>query len=563
VTERINSEGGIEIPLNENEVRNVVSQSRKWNVEAIAVSLLWSIANASHEIRIGKIIENGYPGVAYSLSHEVNPCVREYRRTSATAIDASLKPVVLKSVMELEGRLREADFKGILTHVTSSGGQTSGAEIIQRPVSICFSGPSMGPVAGKAIAADELRFGNVITIDMGGTSLDISIITEGKIPMYREGIIGGHMFGVPSVDVKTIGAGGGSIAWIDAGGFIHVGPQSAGAFPGPACYMRGGSEPTVTDANLVRGFLNPDYFVGGAMKLSSEQAEQAIFDKIAKPLNMTLHEAACLICLTCEQNMVSAIEDITVRRGIDPRDYLMVGGGAAAGLHAVPLARELGIKQIIVPKTSGVLSAFGILASDVKCHLVSSYFTNSDHFDYEGVNRVLENLENNAEAYLSRMSISPKNREIVFSVEARYAGQIWQLTLPLKTNRIKNEQTLTQVVEAFHNLHESVYFVKNLQDDVEFIEWDVEAIGKLPEIALEEQPWRDKVPSAALKGRRHAYFQEMGVTIEIPVYLGEALANGNEIEGPAVIEEPLTTVVLYPDSSAFVTKLGNYVIKIL
>ena len=563
VTERVNSEGNIEIPLDENEVREVISRLKTWNVEAIAVSLLWSIVNPAHEISIGNLIETGFRGVAYSLSHKVNPCVREYRRTSATAIDASLKPIVLNSVNALESRLTKAGFNGILTHVTSSGGQTSGEDIIRKPVSICFSGPSMGPVAGKVLAAKELDIGNVITIDMGGTSLDVSIIMNGTIPKYREGVIGGHMFGVPSVDVKTIGAGGGSIAWIDAGGLIHAGPLSAGALPGPACYMRGGSEPTVTDANLVRGFINPDYFVGGAMALSPELAEKAIFEKIARPLNLTLHEAASLICLTCEQNMVAAIEDITIRRGIDPRQYLMVGGGAAAGLHAVPLAKELGIKQIILPKAAGVLSAYGILTSDMKSLFASSYFTDSVHFDYKGVNHVLEAMENEAGVYLSKMNISPENRELVFSVEARYEGQVWQLTLPLKTGRIKNQQRLAKVINDFHDLHEAVFFVKNLQDDVEFIEWDVEAIGKLPKPTQEEHKWGGKDPSADWKDKRLAFFKEMNSAIDIPVYRGEALAYGNEIEGPALIDEPLTTIVLYPGSNAVVTELGSYVINIL
>lgn len=370
------------------------------------------------------------------------------------------------------------------------------------------------------------------------------------------------MFGVPSVDVKTIGAGGGSIAWIDAGGFIHVGPQSAEAIPGPACYMRGGEEPTVTDANLVRGFLDPDYFVGGSMKLSSKLAEEIIRDKIANPLKITMPEAATLICLTCEQNMVAAIADITVRRGVDTREYVMVAGGAAAGVHAVPTARELGVKQIIIPKAAGVMSAFGILTSDVKFLFASSFFTDSPHFDYTGANKVLDELAKKALTYLSKMKINPENREFLFTVEARYAGQVWQLTLPLRSGQIRDEQELAQVVEDFHNLHERVYSVKSPQDYVEFIEWDVEAIGKLPEFFLEEQRYGGKQSSVALKNKRSAYFKELNGFTEIPTYLGDKLTYGNEIEGPAIIEEPLTTIVLYPDSKATVSKFGSYVIEL-
>jgi N-methylhydantoinase A len=562
VTERINSEGGIEIPLDEKEVRKVISVFKKWNVKAIAVSLLWSISNPVHEKRIGQIIVEEYPEVFYSLSHEVNPCVREYRRTSATAIDASLKPIIVKSTAEIEKRLNNSGFKGTLTHVTSSGGQTSSEDIIRKPVFIVFSGPSMGPVAGRTLAAQELDSGNAITVDMGGTSFDVSIITGGEIPMFREGIIGNHMFGVPSVDVKTIGAGGGSIAWIDPGGFIHVGPQSAGAIPGPACYMRGGTEPTVTDANLVRGFLDPDYFVGGAMKLSPKLADEVISEKIAKPLGMALHEAAALICFTCEQSMIAAIEDITVRQGIDPREYVMVAGGAAAGLHAVPIAKELGISKIIIPKAAGVMSAFGILTSDVKFLFALSFFTHSLNFDYTKVNAVAGELEKKAKTYLSKMKISPERRKLHFTVEARYAGQIWQLTLPIQDSRIRIEQELAQVVEDFHNLHEKVYSVKNTEDYIEFIEWDMEAVGKLPEFKLKKHKPGTEDPSAALRQKRNAYFKESERIVETPVYLGDKLASGNEIAGPAIIQEPLTTIVLYPESKTTVSEFGSYIVDL-
>lgn len=561
VAERINSEGGVEIPLREDDVYEALRQFKAWKVEAIAVALLWSIANPDHEQKIGRIISEELPDTPFSLSHEVNPCVREYRRTSATAIDASLKPVVLKTVRELERRLSQAGFNGVLTHVTSSGGQASSRDIIEKPVHIVFSGPSMAPVAGRMIASAELGANNVITVDMGGTSFDVAIISDGLIPMYREGVIGDYMFGVPSVDVKSIGAGGGSIATIDSGGFIHVGPRSAAGVPGPACYMRGGTEPTVTDANVVRGFLDPDYFLGGAIKLSATLAEEVI-GTLAVQLKMSLPETAALVAVACEQNMAAAIQDITVRRGIDPREYVMVAGGAATGMHLVPIARELGVKQVIVPRTAAVMSAYGALTSDVKFLYAASLFTSSSRFDFERANETLQQLQHKADDYLSRMGIPPRDRQHIFTVEARYNRQVWQLTLPLRSNRVTDKDDLAILVEDFHSLHEQVYSVRNNADDVEFVEWNVQAVGKLPETRLPQQTGARKDPSAAFLRNRPAYFKETGGIAQVPVYLGENLAFGNEIEGPAIIADPLTTVALYPGSTARVTKYGSYLIQV-
>ncbi len=277
VTERVNSEGGIETPLDEEDARAAIQRLRDLGVEAIAVSLLWSIANPAHERRLGEIVAEVWPEVPVSLGHQVNPCIREYRRTSATALDASLKPIVGRSVRRLRDRLAAEGFGGTLTYVTSNGGQTSAEEIAAKPVYLCFSGPSAAPEAGRRLGAlEEVASGNLVTVDMGGTSFDVSVISDWAIPMHREGTIAGHLFGVPSVAVHTIGAGGGSIARVDAGGFVHAGPESARSVPGPACYGHGGTAATVTDANLVRGLLDPDYFAGGSMALEPERAREAI-----------------------------------------------------------------------------------------------------------------------------------------------------------------------------------------------------------------------------------------------------------------------------------------------
>ncbi len=563
VTERVNSEGGIETPLDEEDARAAIQRLRDLGVEAIAVSLLWSIANPAHERRLGEIVAEVWPEVPVSLGHQVNPCIREYRRTSATALDASLKPIVGRSVRRLRDRLAAEGFGGTLTYVTSNGGQTSAEEIAAKPVYLCFSGPSAAPEAGRRLGAlEEVASGNLVTVDMGGTSFDVSVISDWAIPMHREGTIAGHLFGVPSVAVHTIGAGGGSIARVDAGGFVHAGPESARSVPGPACYGHGGTAATVTDANLVRGLLDPDYFAGGSMALEPERAREAIARDVAEPLGIGTLEAASLVTLTCEQNMVGAIQDITIKQGIDPRDYTMVAGGAAAGLHAVAIARELGMARIIVPRMAGVLSAFGILTSDVTFNYGRAFFAASDGFDFSAVNAVLAALEGQARSYLARMGFAPGAGECRFSVEARYAGQVWQLTVPLARGRIEGQADLDGLVEGFHQLHESLYAVRGEGEAVEFTEWNARAVGRLPDVAVPEADGADRDLAGALKTRRPAYFHELGREVETPVFSGDRLPIGARIEAPAIIEEPLTTIVVHPGSSAVVTRFGNYVLSL-
>lgn len=562
VRERMNSEGGVELPLDEDHVVAVIGALKAQGVESIAVALLWSIANPAHEIRIGELIEAHWPGVPYSLSHRTSPALREYRRTSATAIDASLKPLVSRTVNELELRLRDAGLKGVLTLMTSSGGQTAVDEVIARPINLCLSGPSAAPESARTtIRAEEQETCNAIVVDMGGTSFDISIIDDWQIPMHREGVIDGHVFGVASVEVKTIGAGGGSIARVDAGGFIHVGPESAKSVPGPACYSRGGTRPTVTDANLVRGFLDAGNFAGGTMTLAIDKALKAIDQHVADPLDLTVEEAASLIGLTVEQNMVAAIEEITIRRGVDPREYVMVAGGAAAGLHAVPIARELGIKRVFVPPVAGVLSAFGILVSDMKTTFSRSVPLSTDTFDFERANEALAGLASESEAYLDRMKVPAEAREIRFSTEARYRGQVWQISLPFDMRRIEGQRDLDRLVEAFHQLHEKLYFVRS-SDPVEFTEWTALAIGKLPAAELRHAAHGGSADTAE-KGRRAVYIRELGGKADIRVVDGARLAPGSVVQGPAMIDQPLTTIVLYPATRATFSANGGVWIDLL
>lgn len=557
VGERINSDGGIERPLDEASVIEVLARMKELGIESIAVALLWSIANPEHELRVGELIEQHLPGIPFSLSHTTSPTLREYRRTSATAIDASLKPLVKRAVSEMERRLREEGLEGLLTLVTSSGGQTAAPEVIARPIDLCLSGPSAAPEASRNMfALEEQKSCDAIVVDMGGTSFDISIINNWEIPMHREGVIAGHVFGVPSVEVKTIGSGGGSIARVDAGGFIHVGPESAKSVPGPACYGRGGERPTVTDANLIRGFLDPENFAGGTMKLSVENARKAIEQEVGQPLGLSAEEAASLVGVAVEQSMVAAIEEITIRRGVDPREYVMVVGGAAAGLHAVVIARELGMKRVFVPPIAGVLSAYGISVSSMKSSFSRSQAVATDAFDFDRVNATLSELEREGSAYLDRMNIPAERRTLQFSTEARYRGQVWQLTLDLESPRIRDQDDLAAVVENFHKLHDKLYYVRS-NDPIEFTEWSVIATGELPDRKVNFGVMSDGDIAAARKSSRIVHMRELGGKAEVPVIDGTLLSPGITVKGPVLIDQPLTTIVLYPGSEATMTSNGG------
>jgi N-methylhydantoinase A len=562
VSERINSEGGVELSLKEDEVRHAIRQFKKWNVKAIAVSLLWSIANPAHELKIGQIIKEEWPGVSYTLSHQLNPVIREYRRTSSAVINASLGPLINIYISNLDGRLKEKGYLGQLSLITSTGGIMSVNEFTKKPIYSVDCGPAMAPVAGKSYAGRELGISNVITVDMGGTSFDVSCVTQGGISISREAKIGSHILGINKVDTRSIGAGGGSIGWVDSGGLLKVGPKSAGAIPGPACYAQGGEDATVTDANLLLGYLDPDYFLGGKIKLDWHLAEKMIQQKVGNPLNLEPTEAAFSIWNTVNINMVTAIKDITIWQGIDPREYLIIAGGGAAGLHILPIMRELEVKQALVPKIAGALSAVGGIFADISTEYSASYYTKSNRFDYENVNKTLANLEEQAEAFFQREEIAKENRTLEFYVEAHYPYQIWDLSVALRGRRLINETEVEQLVGDFHEVHERVYGIKESGQHIECVYWRVKATGLVPKPRIKEMSQISEDLSARLVRKRKAYFRDIGGMVETPVYRGGRLAPGNKITGPAIIEEPTTTIVVHPKSEVIVTKWGSYLIKL-
>ena len=369
VPERVDSLGQVVMPLDEDAVLGIIGELKVCEIEAVAVCLLWSIANPVHEDRVGELLADHLPGIPYSLSHILNPALREYRRASAAAIDASLKPLMTKYLGSLAERLTDVGFTGRTLVLTSQGGMIDAEELANEPIHAINSGPSMAPIAGRYYADLECDEPNAIIADTGGTTYDVSLVRRGRIPKTRETWIGqpfrGHMTGFPSIDIKSVGAGGGSIAGVDDGGILHVGPQSAGAVPGPVCYGAGGTEPTLTDACLVLGYLDPKFFLGGSMQLDASSAETAISETIAGPLSLDLKVAAAAIVGVATENMVQAISEITVNQGIDPSDSVLIGGGGAAGLNSTLIARRLGCPKLLIPETGAALSAYGAVMSDL------------------------------------------------------------------------------------------------------------------------------------------------------------------------------------------------------
>ena len=546
VPERVLADGTIRRELEEDAVVEIAHELRARGVEAVGVSLLWSIVNARHEVRVGELLEQHLPGVPYTLSHRLNPTLREYRRSSSTCIDASLKPLMTRYFGSLERRLAECGFRGRVLIVTSQGGMLDAADIAAAPIHSINSGPSMAPVAGRFHTAREHASATAIVTDTGGTTFDVSVVRDGIIPRTRETWLGpqyqGHITGFPSVDVTSVGAGGGSIAWIDDGGLLRVGPQSAGSSPGPACYDTGGSRPTVTDACLVLGYLDPGYFLAGTMALDPDAAHRVIRDDIAVPLGLEVAAAAAAIMRITTENMVHAIEEITVGQGLDPRQAVLVGGGGAAGLNLVAIARRLGCSEVIIPETGAALSAAGALLTDLSADQAETFVTDTANFDAEGVNAVLTRLSEASDAFARRAAPGAPAR-IDYSMEARYPRQNWEIEVPLPIDRFDTASDTGQLARAFHDAHQQLFAFSEPDSRVEVVGWRAST-----HVAMRDGSDRRLAsPSRAapLHAMRRVWFQLGGWT-DAQIIDFEQLPDDSSFIGPAVVESSFTTVVVDP-----------------
>lgn len=553
VAGRIDARGREITPLSEAEVREAAQAFKHQQVEAVAVGLLWSIVNPAHELEVRRILEEELPGTQVTLSHEINPMPREYKRIIAAAIDASIGPIVRSYVGKLKDALDGEGYTGDLLLANSVGGMMPLPEMLRKPIYSVMSGPTLAPMAAMALSDEP----DIIVGDMGGTTFDVSALRDHQLIVTPDSMIHDDSLGIPKVDVRSVGAGGGSIASVDAGGLLHVGPLSAGARPGPACYDAGGSQPTVTDANVVLGMVDPDFFLGGKMKLRRDLAEQAI-QGVADRLGSSVEEAAWGIYTTSNHNMVSAIEEITVREGINPRDSFFVCGGGATAIHIAEMADILGLKRYMIPRFMAGLSAFGGLISDIRREDTVVFLTSDSFFDAAGVNAGLTELMAKGEAFLEGAGVVPELRRYEFAFMGRYEYQSFEIEVPFSLTEGKlTDADLPKLVEAFHAMHERIYSIRTDGDVVEFTAWKLRAIGKRKGQDL----WREidigEDEACEPKTTRKVWSPDHGEAREVPVWDMAAFGTGSQVQGPCLVEAETFTAWLKPGNRGVIDRHGN------
>jgi len=555
VPERLDFEGNVVVPLDEDAVRRALRRMKHQGVESLAVVFLFSFVDPTHERRVREIATEELPGVMVSLSHEVMPAAPEFERTSTTLVNAYVGPKIERYLSRLEVRLHEAGFGGELLIMQSNGGVMPGGYVAQKAVAVMGSGPAGGAM-GAATVAGASGIRDFIAVDMGGTSYDVSLV-RGGAPEVKAGWNWHHRYliGLPMIDVQTVGAGGGSIAHVEAGA-LKVGPQSAGAVPGPVCYGHGGTEPTVTDANVVLGFLNPERFCAGTMRLDASAAATAIRDRVAKPLGLSLTQAAEGIFRIVNANMANAVRKASAQKGIDPRPLALVVFGGNGPVHAGMQAAELGIRRILVPKLSPAFSALGLLLTDHVVDEMRSYVTPVGDADLGRVNALFEEMDAAARAALG----DRRGRRLRIERRAAlcYPGQTFDMPVPVATGGPVTKKTLAATVERFHRLHEELHTYASRDQEPILRGVSLKAIAMEAKPALPAPP-RSRRPPARL-GKRRAFVR--GRFVATPLYDGSSMAPGHAVAGPAIIEEPFTTIVVYPGQRATVDRFGNYVIEV-
>jgi len=559
VTERILFDGIIHEPLDEGEVRKIVKELKEEGVESIAVSLLFSYCNPTHERKIKEIITEVFPEVYISLSSEILPEYREYERTSTTVLNAYVMPVMDRYLGDLTDRMRRLGVSADLLVMQSTGGTMTSEVARKMSVHTLLSGPAAG-VIGATYIADLVGYKNLITVDMGGTSCDVSLVDKGEPKRTTDGKIGGYPLKIPIIDINTIGAGGGSIAWIDPGGALRVGPESAGADPGPACYGLGGEKPTVTDANAVLGYINPRYFLGGEMSLDVKASEKVISKHIAEKLGLDITEAANGIVEVANANMVRAIRVVSVERGYDPRDFVMVPFGGAGPLHASKLAEELNIPRILVPSAPGVLSAMGLLTADVRHDYVQTYHVKTCDAEPESIAELFASLEERGIETLVEEGFPVEKSIVMRYLDMRYLGQSYEITVPM-TGGFTHD-SLKEAEQTFHREHERIYGHSAPDEPTELVNLRVVVLGRNEKFKLPELPAAQDPVEKAMKEVRRAFFSEEGGYVECPVYDRGRLQPGHEFYGPAVVEQMESTLVINPDQRVWVDHYGNIHIEV-
>ena len=558
VAERVLSDGSVRTTLNEDDVRAACELFLSEGVETVAISFVWSVLHPDHERRAAEIVRQMMPGAILTLGSELYPQVREYTRTSTAVVNAYLAPIMKRYVDAVDAYFRALGAKQPVRYYQSNGGLAIGQAMTDRSVYAINSGPASAPAAGQYVCAP---FGktDVITVDMGGTSFDITLTKDGVTNINKNIDFLRYRIGVPMIQVETLGAGGGSIGWIDEMGLMQMGPQSAGSDPGPACYGQGGTEPTVSDANLVLGYLNPDGLVGGRLPLDAKLAREAVKSRLADPLGLSVERAAYGMFTIVNANMVNGIRRVTVERGYDPRDFVLVGAGGATAAHITALAEEMGIGTIVLPKLASGLCAFGQIISDVKYNYMATAPLRLDNDEaYAKIDSLFNEIEAQGIAHLKDDGFAKKDIDIRRSLDMRYVGQVHECTVDIGTFKV-DAKSIEKIKEAFHKRHEQLYTYSERHSTVEVVNIESTVYGRV------EKPKRmaiakGKPVANALKAHREAVFSADGKRVRTPVYDGALIGAGARIAGPAIIEEVTTTIVIQPGWVAALDESGSYLI---
>ena len=563
VNERIDREGNVLVPLDEVEAADAVRRLKKAGVESIGVCLFFGFLNPVHEKKIAEIIKREHPDAYVSLSHEVLTQIREFERVSTTLVNAYTAPGLSRYLESLKIELGNSGFQSEFFVMLSNGGIMNAAYAGRNAVYSLLSGPAGGVMACSQLLGDLCKEPNLITVDMGGTSYDVSLIRDNKPTVTTDYWVSRYRVAVPMLDIHTIGAGGGSIAWVDAGGALQVGPRSAGAIPGPACYGKGGTDPTVTDANLLLGFLDPDHFLGGEMKLDPEATRRSIDEKVAAPLGLDTIRAASGIFRIVNNNMSNGIRVVSVQRGYDPRDFVLVAFGGNGAIHAGVQAREIGIRKVIVPRIATAFSARGLLNSNIVVSKMRTFIARSDDYDLDGINNLLASMREETAGDLpdpgKELSGFMGETENTYQVDMHYKGETHEITVPLHSAKdLVRAEDVEQAVHAFHAAHESLHMFANPHDPVHIMNLRLVSIVNTHKPPANRLEFSGEDSSKALRTKRGVYFDEEGGFVDTPIYDGRLTRCGNMMPGPCVIEEPATTIVVNPGQVARLTDLDNY-----
>jgi len=557
VAERIAADGSIVRPLDENDVRAACARLvKEHGVSAISVCYLFSFRNPLHELRTREIIAAAHPEVRVSLSCEVDPTFREYERCVVTTLDAYLQGAVGDYLQRLSQALVEIGFRANLQVMQSRGGITSADTVARRPVSVLLSGLAAGVVGSQFVAA-RAGFSEVISLDMGGTSCDIALISAGKPLLANETRVAGLPLRAQMIDVNTIGAGGGSIGWVDGAAGLRVGPQSAGAEPGPACYGRGGADPTVTDASLLLGYLNPRNFGDGSLSLDLGAAEAAM-RRLGGKLGLDPVTTAAGVHRIVNARMADEVRRVSVQRGYDPRNFSLLVLGGAGPLHGGVVALELGLPRVLVPEAPGVLSAFGLLVANIEHDQTETFAMRADEVDRASLRRALDRLNQRGREKMRRDGVAPGGIEVREYADMRYVGQSYELTVEIPA---RGEAALPEAVAAFHRLHQTLYGHADSRRVVEFVNLRTVHVHRLPSPPAAQR--RATGAAVAPASSRKAFFPSLGKYVDTPVHARASLPPGSALRGPSIIEQADTTLVIYPGQAAKVLADGSIVLEVM